>query len=71
MKFGTASNKLTQKYKKVKLQNDIRMSSHIYKCTNIPDFQLCYRCNCLAHYARSPIIYIYVMCTAGRVAKKS
>ncbi len=44
MKFGTGSNnELTQKYKKVKVQNDIRTSKHIiYKRTNICDFQLCY-----------------------------
>ncbi len=39
MKFGTVSNELTQKYEKVKVQNDIRTSKHIYKQTNIPDFQ--------------------------------
>ncbi len=39
MKFGTGSNKeLTQKYEKVKVQNDVRTSKHIYKQTNIPDF---------------------------------
>ncbi len=43
MKFGTGSNnELTQKYEKVKVQNDIRTSTDIYKRTNIPDFQLCY-----------------------------
>ncbi len=32
MKFGTGSNnELTQKYEKVKVQNDIRTSKHIYK----------------------------------------
>ncbi len=25
------------------------------KQTNIPDFQFCYPCKCLAHFARSPI----------------
>ncbi len=49
MKFGTGSNnKLTQKYEKVKVQSDIRTSTHIYKRTNIPDFKLCYPCKCLA-----------------------
>ncbi len=61
MKFRTGSNELTQKYEKVKVQNDIRTLTNIYKRTNIPDFQLCYRCKCLARYACSPIIYIYVM----------
>ncbi len=35
MKFGTGSNnELTQKYEKVKLQNDILTSKHIYKQTS-------------------------------------
>ncbi len=43
MKFGTGlNNELTQKYEKVKVQNDIRTSKHRYKQINIPDFQLCY-----------------------------
>ncbi len=41
MKFGMGSNnELTQKYEKVKVQNDIRTSKHMYKRTNIPNFQL-------------------------------
>ncbi len=57
MKFGKGSNaELTQKYDRVKIQNDMRMSKHIYKQTNIPDFLLCYPCECLA---QSPIIVIY------------
>ncbi len=52
MKFGTGSNELTQKYEKVKVQNDIRTSTHVYKRTNSPDFQLCYPCKCLAMLAR-------------------
>ncbi len=36
MKFGTGLNtELTQKYARVKVQNDIRMSTHIYKQTNM------------------------------------
>ncbi len=35
MKFGTGSNnELTQKYEKVKVQNDIRTSKHINKQTS-------------------------------------
>ncbi len=35
MKFGTGSdNELTQKYEKVKIQNDICTSKHIYKQTS-------------------------------------
>ncbi len=45
MTFGMGSNnELTQKYDK-EVQNDIRTSTHIYKQTNIPDFQLCYPCS--------------------------
>ncbi len=56
MKFGTGSNnELTQKYKKVKVQNDTRTSTHIFKQTHTPDFQLCYSGKCLARYARLPI----------------
>ncbi len=32
----------TQKYVRAKVQNDIRMPTHIYEQTSIPDFQLCY-----------------------------
>ncbi len=36
MKFGMGMNtERTQKYAKVKVQNDIRTSTHIYKQTNI------------------------------------
>ncbi len=43
MMFGTGSNaELTRKYERVQVQNDIRTSKHIYKQTNISDFQLCY-----------------------------
>ncbi len=39
MKFGTRLNtELTPKYEKVKVQNDICTSKHIYKQTNIPIF---------------------------------
>ncbi len=38
-----------------KYKNALHTSKHIYKQTNIPDFQLCYPCKCLARYARSPI----------------
>ncbi len=39
MKFEMGSNtERTQKYERVKVQNDIRTSKHIYKQTNIPDF---------------------------------
>ncbi len=31
-----------------KYKNALRTSKHIYKPTNIPDFQLCYPCKCLA-----------------------
>ncbi len=56
MKFGAGSNnELTQKYEKVKVQNDIGTSTHIYKRTNIPDFQLCYPWKCRARYTCSPI----------------
>ncbi len=34
-----------------------------YIYTSIPYFQLCYPCECLAHYARSPIIIIIVIMT--------
>ncbi len=35
MKFGTGlNNELTQKYEKVKVQNDIRTSKHINKQTS-------------------------------------
>ncbi len=41
MKFGTGSNaELTQKYERIKVLNDIHTSKHIYKKTNIPDFQI-------------------------------
>ena len=47
MKFGTVSNtKLTQKYERVKVQNDIRTSTH--KQTNIPDFQYCVTPDCVS-----------------------
>ncbi len=56
MKFGTGSNtELTQKYERVKVLNDIHTSKHIYKQTNIPDFQLCYPCKCLARFTCSLI----------------
>ncbi len=49
MKFGMGSNtQLTQKYERGKVQHDIHTSKHIHKQTNIPDFQLCYSCECLA-----------------------
>ncbi len=54
MKFGTGSNNELK-------QNDIRTSKHIYKQTNIPNFQLCYPCKCLAHYACSPINIIIII----------
>ncbi len=39
MKFGTGLNtEQIQKYRRVKVQNDIRTSKHIYKQTNIPIF---------------------------------
>ncbi len=38
-----------------KYKNALCTSKHMYKQTNIPDFQLCYPCKCLARYARSPI----------------
>ncbi len=39
MKFGTGSNKeRTQKYVRVKVQNGMRTSTHIYKQTHIPDY---------------------------------
>ncbi len=40
------------KIRAVKVQNYIRTSKHIKK-TNIPDFQLCYPCKCLARFALS------------------
>ncbi len=56
MKFGTEpNNELTQKYERVKVQNDIYMSPHIYK-------QICPILNstpmykCLACFTRLPII---------------
>ncbi len=56
MKFGTGLNtEQTQKYERVKVQNDIRRSKHIYKQTNIPDFQLCYPCK-----SHSPIIILFI-----------
>ncbi len=55
MKFWIGlNNELTPQYEKVKVQNDIRN-----KQTNIPNFQLCYPCKCLARYARSPNHHIY------------
>ncbi len=45
MKFGTGLNmERTQKYARVKVQNDIRTSTHMYKQTYIPDFQLWRAC---------------------------
>ncbi len=54
MKFGTGSNaERTQKYGGSKYKMTyIRPNIS----TNIPDFQLCYPCKCLAGYARSPIM---------------
>ncbi len=41
MNFGTGSKtERAQKYARVKVQNDIRTSTHIYKQTNIPDFSI-------------------------------
>ncbi len=40
----------------------MRTSTHIYKRTNIPDFQLCYHCKCLARYAHSPTKTSNVIC---------
>ncbi len=54
-----SNNELTQKYETVKVQNDLRTSKHIYKQTNIPNLNLCYRCKCLAHYTRSPINHTF------------
>ncbi len=59
MMFGMGSNaELTKKYERVKVQNDIRTSKHIYiyKQTNISNFQLCYPRECLTRFARSPIM---------------
>ncbi len=51
MKFATGSNaERTQKYARVKVQNDIRTDKQ-----TSPIFKLCYPCKCLARYARSPI----------------
>ncbi len=56
MKFGTGSNaERTQKYGGSKYKMTY-VRPYIYKQTNIPNFQLCYPCKCLARYARSPII---------------
>ncbi len=56
MKFGTGSNtELTQKYVRVKVQNDIRTSKHINKH---PQFSMCYPCKCLTCFARSPNIHL-------------
>ena len=33
---------------RVKVQNDMYVQTYKYKQTNIPGFQLCYPCKCLA-----------------------
>ncbi len=51
MKFGKGSNTaLTQKYGRVKVQNDIRTSKHINKHPQF--FKLCYPCVSLTSLAR-------------------
>ncbi len=64
MKFGTGSTtELTQKREGQSTKMPY-VRPNIYKQTNIPDFQLCYPCKCLARYARTPIIIII----GGRVS---
>ncbi len=56
MKFGTGSiTELTQKREGQSTKMPYVCPNILYKQTNIPDFQLCYPCKCLARYARSPI----------------
>ena len=62
MKFGTGVDHRTNtKTPGSKYKNDIRTSKHIYKQTNIPDFQLCYPGKCLARYTCSPIIIVIII----------
>ncbi len=58
MKFGTGlTTELTQKREGQSTKMPC-VRPNIYKQTNIPDFQLCYPCKCLA---RSPIIHFLCM----------
>ncbi len=65
MKFGTVSNtELTQKYVRVKLQNDISTSRHIYKQTsqifNSPDIHSPESILLASHGIRSNI-YLFII----------
>ncbi len=57
MKFGTGSTtELTQKCEGQSTKMPYIRPNIIYtNKQNIPDFELCYPCKCLARYTRSPI----------------